>query len=70
MIMEKKLTKSSNDKVLFGVCGGLGNYLGIDSVLVRLGFIFGAIFTGSLLFWIYLILGIILPNEKTFTSDK
>lgn len=68
--MTKKLTKSSNDRVLFGVCGGLGNYLGIDSTLVRLGFIFGAIFTGSLLFWIYLILGIILPNENTFYSNK
>lgn len=68
--MNNKLSKSRNDRVLFGVCGGLGDYLGIDSVLVRVGFILGAIFTGSLLFWIYLILGIILPNEKNSTSDR
>lgn len=68
--MNNKLTKSRSDRVLFGVCGGLGSYLGIDSVLVRIGFILGAIFTGSLLFWIYLILGIILPNDKSFSSDR
>lgn len=56
-----KLSKSKTDRVFFGVCGGLGRYLGIDSPIIRLCFIFGTIFTGSLLLWIYLILGIVLP---------
>ncbi len=54
------LKKSKNDKVVFGVCGGLAKTLGIDSPLIRLAFIIGTIFTGSLLFWIYLVLGLIL----------
>jgi phage shock protein C len=58
-----KLTKSRSDKVLFGVCGGLAKSFGIDSSILRLGFILGAIFTGSILFWIYLLLGIILPTQ-------
>lgn len=68
--MNNKLTKSRSDRVLFGVCGGLANYLGVDSVLLRIGFILGAIFTGSLLLWVYVILGIILPNEKNTISDR
>lgn len=59
-----KLTKSTTNKVFFGVCGGLSEYTGIDAPIIRLGFILGTIFTGSLLFWIYLILGLILSSKK------
>jgi phage shock protein C len=58
-----KLTKSTNNRMLFGVCGGLSKYSGIDASIIRLLFIVGTIFSGSLLFWIYLILGFILPQE-------
>ncbi len=58
-----KLTKCNN-RTLFGVCCGLGNFLGIDPTIVRILFVLGAIFTGSALFWIYLLLALILPNEE------
>jgi phage shock protein C len=58
-----KLKKSQNDRMIFGVCGGLAEYTGINTGLIRLGFVFGAIFTGSILFWLYLALGILLPKE-------
>lgn len=60
-----KLSKSTNDRVLFGVCGGLGKYLGIDTPLLRLVFILGTIFSGSLLLWIYLILAVVLRNDES-----
>ena len=56
--------KSKNDRVLFGVCGGIAKTLGIDSPLIRIVFILGTIFTGSLLLWIYLLLGIVLPIDE------
>jgi len=59
-----RLAKNNHDKMIFGVCGGLAKTTGIDSSLIRLGFVFGAIFTGSILFWIYLLLGIILPIDE------
>ena len=49
--------------MIFGVCGGLAAYSGINTALIRLGFVAGAIFTGSILFWVYLGLGIVLPRE-------
>lgn len=58
-----KLTKCKNSKI-FGVCCGIANFLGIDPTIVRILFVLGALFTGSILFWIYLILGLILPNEE------
>lgn len=59
-----RLIKSRKDRMIFGVCGGLSNSTGFDSSLIRLGFVAGAIFTGSLLFWIYLLLGIVLPTDR------
>lgn len=38
--MKDKLRKSSSDKSLAGVCGGLAEYFGISSFVVRLIFIF------------------------------
>lgn len=58
-----KLTKSQTNKMLFGVCGGIAEYSGIDASLLRVLWIVGTIFSGSILFWLYLLLGLILPKE-------
>jgi len=61
----KKLYRSTSDRMFGGICGGLGDYFGIDSTLIRLLFVFGAIFTGSALFWAYIIMLILIPEEPT-----
>ena len=60
--MQKRLTKS-NDKKIFGVCGGLGNYFDLDPTLIRVGFLVAVFMfgTGVLL---YLILAVVMPNEN------
>ncbi|CUS81463.1 phage shock protein C (PspC) family protein, partial [Candidatus Kryptonium thompsonii] len=35
----KRLYKSRHDRIIDGVCGGIGEYLGIDPVIVRIIFI-------------------------------
>ena len=60
--MEKKLCKSSTDKKICGVCGGLAKYFGIDSTLVRLAFVLFCLLGGSGIL-LYLICAIIMPNE-------
>lgn len=57
-----RLAKSKN-RSLFGVCGGIANYLELDVSLVRILFVVGAICTGSIVFWLYLLLALVLPNE-------
>jgi phage shock protein PspC (stress-responsive transcriptional regulator) len=58
-----KLKKSKN-KMLFGVCGGLAEYLGVDVSIVRIGFVIGIFATGTLLLWLYLLMALILPKQE------
>jgi len=64
----KQLYRSSNEKMIAGVCGGLGDYFDIDPTIIRLIFVFGAIVTGSALFWAYLIMMVVVP-EETVASE-
>ncbi len=61
----KRLCRSTQDRKLAGVCGGLGEYLGVDPTLVRLGLILIALATGVLPVLITYIIGwAILPEES------
>ena len=63
----KKLVRSRTERWFAGICGGLGNYFGIDPTLVRVLFvIFGLTFGSG--FLIYLILWLIIPNEPETTG--
>lgn len=42
----KKLYRSKQDKVLLGICGGLGEYFDIDPVVIRLFWLIMTIFSG------------------------
>ena len=67
--MNKTLYRTEKDKMVGGVCGGLGRYFDLDPTLVRL--IFAAIFFGygsGLL--IYIFLWIIMPSEDMLDERK
>ena len=51
--------------MIFGVCAGMADHLGINTALLRVAFVLAALFSGSLFFWVYVLLGIFLPvNEN------
>lgn len=58
---DKKLVKSSSNRVVCGVCGGVGEYFNIDPTFVRLGFVLFTMAGGSGLL-LYLIMAIIMPE--------
>ena len=60
--MDKRLNRSQSDRMIAGVCGGLGEYLAVDPVWIRLFFVL-LLFATGIGFWAYLILWIIVPNE-------
>lgn len=60
--MNKKLYRSQSERMIGGVCGGLGDYFDIDPTLVRLAFVIFALAGGPGLV-AYLILLIIVPEE-------
>ncbi len=60
--MEKKLYKSNTDKKICGVCGGIAEYLGIDSTVVRLIWVLAILFAGSGIL-AYIIAALIMPSR-------
>ena len=59
----KKLYRSSTDKKIFGVCGGLAEYLDADPTVVRVIAVL-LILCGGLSLLAYLILALIMPEHK------
>ena len=61
-MQNKKLMKSRNDRKLCGVCGGLAEYLNVESTMVRLiwALLVLAAGTGVLA---YLVAALIMPEE-------
>jgi len=58
--MQHKLYRSQTDSMLGGVCGGLGEYLGVDSTLIRLAFVLLTLGGGHGLL-LYIIMLIVVP---------
>lgn len=61
----KKLFRSTTNRMVCGVCGGLGIYTGIDATVIRVLYVIislagGAGFLGLLL---YFILSVIIPED-------
>ncbi|MES2436888.1 MAG: PspC domain-containing protein [Patescibacteria group bacterium] len=59
----KKLHRSSNDRFIAGVCGGLGEYFSIDPTLVRIGWVVFTLVGGAGII-AYIILALIVPSDK------
>ena len=61
--MEKKrLYKSLTDKKLLGVCGGIAEYFGIDSTLVRLAWVLLSLAWGAGIL-AYVLAALVMPTE-------
>ncbi len=67
--MTKKFYRSTQDKLIAGVCGGLANYLGWEADKVRIAYVvvsfLSAAFPGLL---VYLILWFVIPEDTSQTG--
>lgn len=59
----RALRRSQRDRVIGGVCGGLGRYLGVDPVLLRIAFVVLAIAGGGGVL-LYVVSWILIPEER------
>jgi phage shock protein PspC (stress-responsive transcriptional regulator) len=58
----KTLYRSKSNRMVAGVCAGLGDYLNIDPTIIRLLFVLGFFtFNGAMLL-VYLIMAIVTPE--------
>ncbi|WP_138418339.1 PspC domain-containing protein [Aquibacillus sediminis] len=61
----KKLTRSSMDRMFYGVIGGVANYFNIDSTLLRLIFVIALLFTSIFpLLIVYIVAIFIMPEDR------
>ena len=60
--MGTKLVKSRRDRKIMGVCGGIAEYLNIDSTVVRIIWAIAVCCFGSGLL-LYIIAGIVMPQD-------
>ena len=60
--MKKRLYKSSTDKKVCGVCGGIASYFDVDPTVIRLLWVIFTLAGGSGLI-AYIIAAIIMPDE-------
>ena len=60
----KRLFRSKKNRMLFGVCGGLGEYFNTDPTIIRLIAVIAGFFTIGTVFLVYLVSAIIIPEEN------
>ena len=63
----RRLYRSESDRILFGVCGGLGEYFDIDPTLVRLAWAVAVVFGGTGLL-LYVIAVLLMPPRSRFEA--
>jgi phage shock protein C len=61
-IHESRLHRSRRERIVFGVCGGLGDYFEVDPTLIRLAFVLITLAGGAGVL-AYIILAIVIPEE-------
>ena len=64
----RKLTRSTTERRIAGVCGGIAKYLNVDVTVVRILFLI-ALLCGSLGFWAYLIVWIAAPEDNRIENN-
>ena len=63
--MKPRLTRSKNDRMIAGVCGGLAKFLGLDPSLVRIGVVLVGFITALVpMFLTYVIMWFIILEEE------
>ena len=60
---EKKLRRSRDDRIIGGVCGGLGEFFGIDPIWFRLVFVLSLLPGGIPGLLLYFAFWIVIPSE-------
>ncbi|MCR4650626.1 MAG: PspC domain-containing protein [Lachnospiraceae bacterium] len=65
--MQKQLRRSNNNRILAGVCGGVGEYLGIDPAVVRI--IWALALMSGVGFVAYIVMAVLIPLREDDMID-
>jgi len=62
----RRLYRSRSNRVIAGVCGGIGDYFNIDPVIIRLIMIF--IIPAA--FWVYIVMWLVIPESPIVYKEE
>ncbi len=65
----KELYKSNTDKMIFGVCGGIGEFFGVSGTVIRLLFVIFT-FAGGSGILLYIIAAILMPSNNVYKDNN
>lgn len=65
----KRLTRSTSDKWLAGVCSGIANYFGWDPAIVRLVYLLLTVCTAFSGVIVYIVLWICMPEDNNYIGQ-
>jgi len=60
-----KLYRSERDKKIFGLCGGLAQWLNVDATLIRVLFVIAGVFSAGSVIFVYVLASLVIPKEPT-----
>jgi phage shock protein C len=60
----RRLTRSTHDRMLSGVSGGLGEYLDVDPVLIRIAWVLAVFFSCGAAVLLYLAFWFVMPTAE------
>jgi phage shock protein C len=66
----KVLHRSVNDKKLFGICGGAGEYFDVDPTIIRIAYVIFTMLSGGTGILIYLLMYLIIPEGQPYTRTQ
>jgi phage shock protein PspC (stress-responsive transcriptional regulator) len=66
----RKLYRSRNDRLILGVCDGLGEYFEVNSNIVRFMFLISNFFLSGIVILIYFILSGLIPEENQVLKES
>ncbi|MDQ8739296.1 PspC domain-containing protein [Paenibacillus sp. LHD-38] len=69
MVVLKKMYRSTRDKKIIGLCGGLAEMLNVDVTLLRILLIIVTVITGGGVILVYLLAGLVVPKEPPIYSN-
>ncbi len=60
----KRFRRNKIDGVIGGVCAGIGDYLNIDPIIIRIFTVISFFVTGFITFWVYIGFWVFTPTDK------
>jgi len=68
--MNKRLYRSGENKIIAGVIGGIGEYSGVDPVILRLIWVLVVVFTALVPGLIVYLLAVVIVPPKPYGEEK